>query len=135
LALVKFVTILFAAVAIAGSAAAKPQSQNYPVRIGGDSGDACAARVTTLNTYKGRPILVRSGPGNQFPILDLLWDAEEWAIYICDAYASGAWRGIVYTFGPGERCGVSRARPKRVQYNGDCAQGWIRSADIKDLAD
>lgn len=101
-----------------------------PVRVGelGPSFDACAARGATR--ARAVPVPVRAAPFDAAESIDRLGDGAQF--FICSRSHDQRWFGIVYDAG-GEasaRCEVDRPTPRRRDYQGPCAAGWVASAMV-----
>lgn len=101
-----------------------------PVRVGelGPSFDACAARGATR--ARAVPVPVRAAPFEAGEAIDRLGaDAE---FFICSRTHDQRWFGIVYDEGgrASPRCEVDRPAPRRRDYRGPCAAGWVPSAMV-----
>lgn len=101
-----------------------------PVRVGelGPSFDACAARGATR--ARAVPVPVRAAPFEAGEAIDRLGAGAEF--FICSRTHDQRWFGIVYDEGgrASARCEVDRPTPRRRDYQGPCAAGWVASAMV-----
>ena len=99
-----------------------------PVMVGGEEDfDACGSldEATT-------PLEVRSGPGNQYAVVDRLDRGAR--VTACENAGDGGWAGVVYSGEPEPDCGVSSPIPERQPYKGACKSGWVPAAGLTVLA-
>ena len=64
-------------------------------------------------------IIVRSGPGTKYKIIDKIY-RNGTGVAMCDSH--GKWEGVVYGKG---NCGTGSPVNKRQPYTGECKSGWV----------
>ncbi|MGE0179806.1 MAG: hypothetical protein AB7O91_08315, partial [Sphingomonas sp.] len=106
---------------------------SVPVRIGelGAGFAACGARGTTRERPGISAVPVRAAPYDANREIDRLGAGVEF--FICARSHDQRWFGIVY-MRPGqdiESCGLSGPVPRRTDYEGSCASGWVPSALVR----
>lgn len=104
-----------------------------PVRVGelGQGFAACGARGATRDRAGSSSVPVRGAPFDANNEIDRLNEGAEF--FICARTHDQRWFGIVYDQdgGDGSRCGVGGALPRRGDYEGPCASGWVPSSLIR----
>lgn len=102
-----------------------------PVMVGGDPMlDACSA----IGVATDGSVAVRTGPGDQYPIVDELEPGA--AFSVCGDSAELGWRAIVYR-APEQAaldCGVATPIASATRYAGPCRSGWVKAVAIQTIA-
>ena len=104
-----------------------------PVGIGeaGASFAACNARGAGRERAGSGAVPVRAAPFESAEQIDTLQPGSEF--FICSRTHDQRWFGIVYDENgqASERCGVSAPVPRRRNYQGPCAAGWVPSGLVR----
>ncbi len=101
-----------------------PQQKDVPVQSpsGAHKGNyVCNFAKVKDHRDQRKYLLVRSGAGAQFRVIDQLRSGQE--VYICDE--SGDWYQIFYSK-PDGPCGSTSSNGLDVKIAGTCQSGWVK---------
>jgi hypothetical protein len=92
--------------------------------------DPCAwGQVGGLRAKSGEFLSVHSGPGQNYPEIDRLYNGDQ--VQLCDS--DGDWSGIIYLPRQLNDCRSSEI-DFTYPYQGSCSSGWLLSNQIIDVA-
>lgn len=103
------------------------------VRVGelGQGFAACNARGVTRDRPADATVSVRAAPFDATREIDRLPAGAEF--FICSRTHDQRWFGIVYPRAGQalDTCGVASPAPRRTDYEGPCASGWVSSLQVR----
>lgn len=108
-----------------------------PVQYGGEADfDACTpwAIADGIDTLPEQMLQVRSGPGEEYPVVGKIQPEKLFAV--CDKNDDESWFGIVYPTTDDQldkECELGAGVAERIDYAGICPFGWVEAKHVKPM--